>query len=596
MFGLLPLSVSLSLGGIAHAQAPASATLVAELTTQATPAAGDRFGHSVALGADAAFVGAKNEADTASSSGVVYRFDDTGAYVQSYADPDGAGTVFGEALSMAGDLLVIGDSVRFQVHLFDPDTGNRSDLISDPDLTSGDFFGTDVDGDADGVLVGSWRVVPGEVHLFDPADGSLLVRIEDGAPVSGDRFGQTVALGTDFIAVGEPYNDDVGTNAGAVHIYERSDGTHRMTLYDSDPSDPGILGWTVAADGDQVIGCSPNDARWNPSGDAAHGNGACFVWNATTGALVSTIGATATHSVNSLGERAVEIDGALIAVTGTDRVDLYDASTGDHLLQIDDPSGTTNNKFGHGVDLDGTRLLVGAPQNDTGASDAGVAYLFELAGVGIEDSDGDGVPDDEDVCEGDDAAGDPDGDGFCSDLDNCPSDANADQADADADEIGDACEGDTDADGVIDDHDLCPDDWDPTQDDTDGDGAGDACDLDDDNDGVVDTSDNCPLVGNAGQADTDGDGQGDACDNDDDGDGVDDSTDAYPASPGEAPIGSDGCTGEQAIVLECGTSDDHPNHGAYVSCVAQSSRDARDAGLLTSKERAAIVRRAAKSN
>jgi len=61
----------------------------------------------------------------------------------------------------------------------------------------------------------------------------------------------------------------------------------------------------------------------------------------------------------------------------------------------------------------------------------------------IVDTDGDGIPDDEDNCPLDwnpDQA-DSDGDGVADACDNCPYWQNADQADSDGDGIGDACEG-----------------------------------------------------------------------------------------------------------------------------------------------------------
>ncbi|MCB9744174.1 MAG: thrombospondin type 3 repeat-containing protein [Alphaproteobacteria bacterium] len=83
---------------------------------------------------------------------------------------------------------------------------------------------------------------------------------------------------------------------------------------------------------------------------------------------------------------------------------------------------------------------------------------------------------------------------------------------------------DYDGDGLPDETDLCPTVFDPlrpvdgdVQLDADEDGVGDACDdtplpLDLDGDGVENDLDNCPLDANADQADSDADLRGDACD------------------------------------------------------------------------------------
>jgi len=156
---------------------------------------------------------------------------------------------------------------------------------------------------------------------------------------------------------------------------------------------------------------------------------------------------------------------------------------------------------------------------------------------------------------------DSDGDGVPDQQDNCPNTPNATQADADSDGVGDLCDscpfdpdplqGDIDGDGVGDACDNCPNHSNPGQEDADGDEYGDACDcdpsdpavnpgavencmngIDDDCDGFVDANDldcaadsdmdgvpdlfdNCPMVANPLQEDDDADGYGAACDCDD---------------------------------------------------------------------------------
>ncbi|MFT5681224.1 MAG: hypothetical protein ACI8RZ_002130 [Myxococcota bacterium] len=213
---------------------------------------------------------------------------------------------------------------------------------------------------------------------------------------------------------------------------------------------------------------------------------------------------------------------------------------------------------------------------------------------GQEDTDIDGVGDACDLCEGDDLTGDSDDDAYCDSDDNCVSESNTDQTDSDNDGIGDVCEGDTDLDGIIDDDDNCWETVNTDQADSDGDGLGDVCDDDDDDDGISDTDDNCQLLPNLGQDDTDGDGQGDECDGDDDADGVLDDDDLCPGTPMDVGYDDDGCSGVQFVELSCGEDADHPNHGSYVSCVARAGNQAAALGLISKKERASLVRTAAK--
>ena len=273
----------------------------------------------------------------------------------------------------------------------------------------------------------------------------------------------------------------------------------------------------------------------------------------------------------------------------------------------------------------------------------GIEYTVLAVEGGDPDSDGDGIPDDEDICPGgddnldDDADGvpdfcdvcplgddgvdydndgvadacdacpmdadnDADGDGVCGDVDICP--GADDTLDMDFDSYPDACDvcpadpaNDADADGFCANDDNCPDIFNTDQTDTDGDGIGDACEPDNDGDGVVDDLDNCPYHANSDQSDLDGDGIGDACDDDSDNDGVLDSADLCPGTTIGDVVGADGCAIAQLCPCE------HPNggtkwknHGAYVRCVAHTSNYFLDLGLITETEKDAIVSAAGSSS
>ena len=169
-------------------------------------------------------------------------------------------------------------------------------------------------------------------------------------------------------------------------------------------------------------------------------------------------------------------------------------------------------------------------------------YIWAMTGILAEDSDGDGIADEDD---------------------NCPNDANTDQADHDLDGDGDECDYDDDNDTILDNSgDDCPlgeIDWVSTSleadknmsTDWDVDGCKDDVEDDDiDNDNVSNSNDAClrslwdhstlikPVWVSNATNDIDGDGCRDADeDMDDDGDGVDDGFDSCPSVFGTSTMG-----------------------------------------------------------
>ena len=153
---------------------------------------------------------------------------------------------------------------------------------------------------------------------------------------------------------------------------------------------------------------------------------------------------------------------------------------------------------------------------------------------------------------------------------------------------------DSDGDGVSDEDDNCLEVANPDQANADGDGEGDACDVDDDGDDVNDDADNCPLDSNPDQADADGDGTGDACDQDNadaDNDGVPDSVDSCVPTPSGQVVNGEGC----AITQICPCDNNWRNRAAYVACVARTGNDFREDGLIRLREMLRIVLEAGRS-
>ena len=52
------------------------------------------------------------------------------------------------------------------------------------------------------------------------------------------------------------------------------------------------------------------------------------------------------------------------------------------IFGVTNPTPAASDQFGTSVAIDGTRLVVGAPFDDTGATNAGSAYVYQLSGIG----------------------------------------------------------------------------------------------------------------------------------------------------------------------------------------------------------------------
>lgn len=191
------------------------------------------------------------------------------------------------------------------------------------------------------------------------------------------------------------------------------------------------------------------------------------------------------------------------------------------------------------------------------------------------DSDGDGVPDNMDICPGTPkgtqadkfgcpgAPVDSDGDGVVDAQDRCPGTPAGTRVDA----YG--CPADADGDGVLNEADRCPNTPKGTRVDAYG------CPIDSDGDGVVDSMDQCP--GTPAGTRVDGKGCPVITVGDSDGDGVLDTQDQCPGTPAGVKTDARGCWVLEGVYFDTNKADLQATSRAALNRVADTLK--RNPGL-----------------
>lgn len=232
--------------------------------------ASDKFGSSLSLSGDVALIGAEGDDDAGEASGSAYLFqrDDADNWTQIAkvnASDGAAGDAFGDAVSLSGDIALIGasrdddnGSAAGSAYIFQNDgAGNwmqQAKLLPSDGLANA-MYGRSVSADTSQVAVGAFRdddngSGSGAVYIYQN-DGfghwtqQAKLIADDGE--SNDQFGVSVSLLGDMILIGAYGDDDKGSFAGAAYIF-KSDGAGNWLQDDK----------LVAADGtaDEAFGAS----------------------------------------------------------------------------------------------------------------------------------------------------------------------------------------------------------------------------------------------------------------------------------------------------------------------------------------------------
>jgi hypothetical protein len=527
------------------------------------PAAYDAFGSDVAVhGGGTLVVGVRGADVQGANAGAIEIFGRAGGAWSFVARPAAtglaAGDQLGESVAVTADWIIAGgprhdtsgaDAGAAWVFRRNGTEWSHAQRLLPAAGSAGARFGTSVAASPEALAVGAPVTASGgSVTTYRLQAGAwvALTTLVNPTPAAGDRFGDAVALTDSVMAVGAPFDDTAGPDAGAVHIYVRTplNWAYSSTLLPATGAPSQHFGQSVALSGSRLaVGAYGADTGayqsgrvdvfdavgtvWTRTASIVPGfpvDGGNFGWDVALDGGSLAVGAPGAGATAFAGEVAVFARNADATWTAVAEGGLVDAEAQDLLGTAVAIAG---GQFAASAPLAHAsvqyRGLVGAADLSADCDGNGVADFIDLA-AGAADCDSDGVLD---ACEPN-----ADGDALPDDCDGCPTDPLKISPGACGCGVVDV---DSDSDGTADCNDGCP--TDPLKIEPGACGCG-VADTDTDSDGTPDCDDDCPTDPLKIAPGTCGCG---AADTDSDSDGAADCIDGCPADPLKTSPGDCGC-------------------------------------------------------
>ena len=312
----------------------------------------DRFGWSVWIDDDCAFVGAPLDDDNGIDSGSVYVFTRNGnswIQQQKLLPSDGsAGDRFGTVFHK-GDTAFVGafydddngiDSGSVYVFTYDGSMWTEQQKLIPSDGAANDNFGYSIAFDGDTALIGApgpldTGASPGYVYVFKYEGSSWIEEVKllasDGA--ANDQFGYDSSIRGDYIVVGARGDDDLTTSAGSAYIfyYDGDEWIEQAKLMAPDGAMHDWFGDSVEIYRDIVCIGAPRDD------DKGFNSGSVYVYN-------------------------------------------REGTTWTFQAKLTPSDGRADDWFGASIIMDQNRAVIGAPGNFASTT-AGYAYIFKYDGI-----------------------------------------------------------------------------------------------------------------------------------------------------------------------------------------------------------------------
>lgn len=261
-------------------------------------------------------------------------------------------------------------------------TARLGDLIQtfhDPNESGKSWFGYSIARMGDNLLVGA--ATNRATYLFDGSTGKLLRTFVAPPTTKGQVFGWYVATVGENVLVGDPADETEGERSGRVHLFNGRTGEFLRTFVNPKPEVYMTFGQAVAGmSGNRVvIGATGKEVSTN-------GPGAAFLFDASTGKMLQIFEKPKTAKKANPMVACITVHGENVLVgapeddTGAEEagcVYMFDSSTGKLLRTFANPTPTVRANFGNWIATAGKNILVAAGGTPIDGKQAGAAYLFD---------------------------------------------------------------------------------------------------------------------------------------------------------------------------------------------------------------------------
>ncbi len=376
------------------------------------PGENDRFGDRYTISGNNLIVSVSNDDVGASNAGSIYVFDlTTGALLTEINNPAVADTDFALFTEVRGNNLIsynfFDDTGAFNagsIDVFDLTTGTLIADIDNPNPENGDVFGNRSTIVGNDLIVsvpsdGGAGFFTGTVYIFDILTGNLKIEINNPTPQFGDSFGSSIDVIGNNLIISAPSDNTGASASGSIYIYDATTGALLHTINNPTPQFLDSFGNDIKILGNNIIVTVNNDDT------GATDAGSIYIYDVNTGSLLHTInnptpevGDKFGRNGSLIGSGSIIVDNILIVsvenddtgATDAGSIYVYDIMTGALLQTINNPTPEAGDKFGGSSRFDAkpfqvtaNNLIVGAESDNTGATNAGSIYIYDITTGGL---------------------------------------------------------------------------------------------------------------------------------------------------------------------------------------------------------------------